>query len=318
MKKSLIFASVIAMVAILAASCKSNVDAPKARFGYSVDELTVTFQNVSKDADSYVWDFGDGKTSTEKEPTHTYADYGDYLVKLTATNAGGSHTYSEEISIARRAIKIDGKFADWDNDKLATCKADENSKYEHLYVAKFARDDEFIYFYIEFNGGEDEFEVKKYNDDWTEVIAVETVQGHYAEQVQFYLNCGDETTGGNTSWYWEDAAADICLEGRWLDQFEGTTVHIWPEDQALVDDWLWVDAGVVGSTTSCKGVQLENGHTAVEGKILIGMLPVIPTDMLKMGVNISNPGWELEGILPEIIVEAGIETQQPLIEVPKL
>jgi uncharacterized repeat protein (TIGR01451 family) len=39
---------------------------------------------------SWAWDFGDGTTSTEQNPTHTYAKSGTYTVKLTVTNAAGS------------------------------------------------------------------------------------------------------------------------------------------------------------------------------------------------------------------------------------
>jgi PKD repeat protein len=39
---------------------------------------------------SRAWDFGDGGTSTEKDPSHTYTTAGTYTVSLTVTNAGGS------------------------------------------------------------------------------------------------------------------------------------------------------------------------------------------------------------------------------------
>lgn len=48
------------------------------------DQGTVTFINNSIDGDEYLWDFGDGNTSTDVEPTHTYAQPGIYNVNLTA------------------------------------------------------------------------------------------------------------------------------------------------------------------------------------------------------------------------------------------
>jgi glucose/arabinose dehydrogenase/PKD repeat protein len=36
---------------------------------------------------TYAWDFGDGATSTEPNPTHTYTKNGDYVAKLTATDS---------------------------------------------------------------------------------------------------------------------------------------------------------------------------------------------------------------------------------------
>ncbi len=51
--------------------------------------LTVNFTNLSGGAESYSWDFGDGATSTESDPSHTYTSDGVYSVTLVAQNAGG-------------------------------------------------------------------------------------------------------------------------------------------------------------------------------------------------------------------------------------
>jgi gliding motility-associated-like protein len=49
----------------------------------------VTFTNQSTGALYYYWDFGDGDTSSEVNPIHTYLLSGDYLACLTAMNDGG-------------------------------------------------------------------------------------------------------------------------------------------------------------------------------------------------------------------------------------
>nr|WP_230669902.1 PKD domain-containing protein [Methanosarcina barkeri] len=55
--------------------------------------LNVTFTETSKGSPtSWKWDFGDGTSSTEKSPTHTYSAAGTYTVKLTSTNAAGNST----------------------------------------------------------------------------------------------------------------------------------------------------------------------------------------------------------------------------------
>jgi gliding motility-associated-like protein len=46
--------------------------------------LTIKFQNTSRNANSYVWDLGNGQTSTDKEPTGTYTSFGTYTVMLIA------------------------------------------------------------------------------------------------------------------------------------------------------------------------------------------------------------------------------------------
>jgi PKD repeat protein len=54
--------------------------------------LTVTFTDASTGSPtSWSWSFGDGQTSIEKNPSHTYEAVGTYDVSLTAANAGGSN-----------------------------------------------------------------------------------------------------------------------------------------------------------------------------------------------------------------------------------
>lgn len=46
--------------------------------------FTVNFNNLSVNGNTYAWDFGDGNTSTQQNPTHTYNNYGTYTVELIA------------------------------------------------------------------------------------------------------------------------------------------------------------------------------------------------------------------------------------------
>jgi gliding motility-associated-like protein len=54
-------------------------------FSYG-SELEVQFTNLSLDADSYLWDFGDGNTSTEENPVHVFSGFGMFTVSLNAIN----------------------------------------------------------------------------------------------------------------------------------------------------------------------------------------------------------------------------------------
>ena len=47
-------------------------------------QFTIKCYNSSTNAKSYVWDFGDGETSTDEEPTHTYKKPGAYRITLLA------------------------------------------------------------------------------------------------------------------------------------------------------------------------------------------------------------------------------------------
>ncbi|GGX31261.1 PKD domain-containing protein [Aquimarina muelleri] len=55
--------------------------------------FTINFVNNSTNKiNSYLWDFGDGTTSTNKNPSHTYTSQGNYTVSLTTTNDTGDNT----------------------------------------------------------------------------------------------------------------------------------------------------------------------------------------------------------------------------------
>ncbi len=51
--------------------------------------LTTQFYNLSSEAVNYYWDLGDGTTSQEIEPQHTYNDTGRFVVTLVAVDANG-------------------------------------------------------------------------------------------------------------------------------------------------------------------------------------------------------------------------------------
>jgi PKD repeat protein len=59
--------------------------------------LPVQFSDRSKNAESYEWAFGDGATSTDKNPTHTYTAAGDYIATLTVTGSSGAKSTSQTI-----------------------------------------------------------------------------------------------------------------------------------------------------------------------------------------------------------------------------
>jgi PKD repeat protein len=75
-------------------------------FDYTVEDFVVTFVNKSQDATSYSWDFGDGNTSTEENPVHTYAAEGSYEVVLTGTSGSESKTATKTITISLNPTEL--------------------------------------------------------------------------------------------------------------------------------------------------------------------------------------------------------------------
>lgn len=67
--------------------------------GNCVAPCEIIFTNISKNASSYFWDFGDGSRSVEISPKHSYKDGGIYLVRMTAKGKGGSQLAQRTVSI---------------------------------------------------------------------------------------------------------------------------------------------------------------------------------------------------------------------------
>ena len=55
----------------------------EADFSFEGTDLTIDFTDNSPEGSSWFWDFGDGNTSNEQNPTHTYETFGEYSVTLT-------------------------------------------------------------------------------------------------------------------------------------------------------------------------------------------------------------------------------------------
>ncbi|WKV13843.1 PKD domain-containing protein [Marivirga harenae] len=88
------------------------------------DEREVQFNNESIIPEnaglaSYTWSFGDGTTSSEASPIHTYEQYGEYQVKLVVltTNSGEIKESSQELALLQ-AVDIDFTLYYMDTDML--------------------------------------------------------------------------------------------------------------------------------------------------------------------------------------------------------
>jgi PKD repeat protein len=118
-------AASLLLASLLLTGCPTETEPPKAEFSASPTSgpapLTVTFADASSlgsgSITGYVWDFGDGTTSTDRNPSHTYEDYGAYTVTLTVTTSVGSDTRQRPSFVT--AIELGGRLlsgdeaADW-------------------------------------------------------------------------------------------------------------------------------------------------------------------------------------------------------------
>lgn len=121
--------------------CSSSDDAPTSNSNLNAafvieqneDDLlvnqSINFSNTSAVGNAqpinYLWDFGDGQTSNLQNPSHTYNELGNYIVKLTINSGSETDIFSKELvislsnSISGRATLLE-KLAN-NNNKIMIC-----------------------------------------------------------------------------------------------------------------------------------------------------------------------------------------------------
>ncbi len=72
---------------------------PTASFNFTLNGTTATFNNLSTNATSYFWNFGDGSTSTLANPMHTYTAEGGFTATLSAWNQCDTVTSQQTVNI---------------------------------------------------------------------------------------------------------------------------------------------------------------------------------------------------------------------------
>src|SRR5262249_3590615 len=92
--KRIVYLTIVACIAF--ASCQKEEDTPTPSACFMVDKTGSTdlahnfiFTNCSDNFSSASWNFGDGHTSTQFNPSHTFNNIGQYTVTLTINNSNG-------------------------------------------------------------------------------------------------------------------------------------------------------------------------------------------------------------------------------------
>lgn len=121
MKTKLIYL-ISAMILIFNYACEEPEKNEKAKACFtflpdtSLIALTpIKFSNCSENATYFIWSFGDGNISTEKEPSHLFDSTGSYTVKLVASNDNFADSVSQILSVTMQAVE---DTADTSNNNL--------------------------------------------------------------------------------------------------------------------------------------------------------------------------------------------------------
>ena len=97
--KKLLFLMAAALFVLTSCETKNYGDVIGGFVWEQTDWHTITFTNLSKNADRYLWDFGDGQTSTNKDPVHKYKTGGIYYVTLKAMNESDNQTAYANVTV---------------------------------------------------------------------------------------------------------------------------------------------------------------------------------------------------------------------------
>ena len=243
---------------VLLSSCGEDDPAPPdASFTYVAEEREVTFTNTSKNAKTFSWDFGDGETSTDENPVHTYDAFGKYTVQLTVTGDGGTDaSLPDEITLAKSSVVvIDGNVSEWASlpDVLVSTPEEDGGT---ITKVKVDFDATKIYFYVE---------------------GTSELRGFF----DFYLDSNnDPETGYVSGWYPLGFGADHLSEGDFANVHDADIFKY-----LLVGDdntqWSWEVASATGS-----------GSINSSGLVTVGEGKAIEISFLRSGFsNLSSQGF---------------------------
>lgn len=287
------------LIGLSLSSCSDKDDKtpsipPNASFEIEIDELTVQFNNTSTDATSYIWVFGDGNTSTESDPTHTYAEAGTYPVELFATNsANETNTHKLSVTVELKdensgdplpsfSITLDGEFDDWNEipeEHLAIAVLDEGkSDYHRLKEVRLIADETHIYMYLKLD-----------------VL--------HANAMDIYLNTDGDTETGYNSWMWNATAGNYLMQGAYSSDYD---MRLAAYNEDMGGSWGWLTPDVVEAGMGLMEVSPMNDVSEnikeFEARILRELIPGLGDEVRIMIGHSGAEGdaWTTSGGLPTV------------------
>lgn len=227
---------------------------PSAGFAFSPESPsasdTIQFNNESSDPEgnieSYTWNFGDGTTSNEEDPTHSYSENGIYTVELRVTDdAGSSDTHSQKIVVGNQT-----PVAKFDYSPR-TPGAGENIQFTEASSDYENRIESFSWNFGDGTSSDERNPIHSYSEN-----------GIYSVKLTVKDNYGAEDT------YKWDVPVGVYLENAnwqvaWLEEFEENRINrsAWSFD---VGGWGWGNKELEYHADRRKNARIENNKLIIE------------------------------------------------------
>lgn len=284
-------------------SCDTDTDtdppiAGDALFTYVSDGYHVTFTNTSTVPGTYAWDFGDGESSTDKSPEHTYTAKGEYNVTLTVKDSQSkNHDITTKINVNKSTpVKLDDdSFDDWAGLSDAFTIGDNAGSIKSF---KVDYDGDYIYFYIK---------------QETDFVA--------ASIFDMLIDVDPDATTGYLYGLWPSfGGAELLIENSFSNDKENEDL-IWfdfapynPDGTNWDTFWIYDEGNTAGAQVD--GTYKEGGNT-VEMEFAISRQNIAllkGVDKIKIAAWTSNQDWDEIGWMPDRATEDLPDTDGIIID----
>ena len=181
------------------------------RFYHQANDHTITFSNnqsIYPENSTFLWDFGDGSTSNEEMPAHTYAELGSYIVTLTISNPDNPQGITDSSAVTVR-----------ESVSAPSFKAKVLRRHENTYSVEFGfslgrtpKDKHSGQWEILWQFGDGEQSESQPNYTSQKILHTYNAPGEYTVNLTFRYR--QRTGSGELDWVWasELSTLEVVLE----------------------------------------------------------------------------------------------------------